>query len=197
MLRAQRRLAESFSAGIDPLARHLVVSQTPPAASLETRLLRRADFRCAGESLAARRVAGAPRPRLAGASGLGDDPRFPRRRVPAPCGNGSVRGGGDELLILGGAKEGTGDPLDDILHRRGTPAELSSCTALVMPAWIEHEPRLALRALSSGIPVIATEACGLSNHPLLRLVPEGDTDALKIALARHRQTPAHARQTPA
>jgi len=92
---------------------------------------------------------------------------------------------------------GAGDPLEGLLHRRATPSELGGCTALVMPAWIEHEPRLALRALNSGIPVIATEACGLPDHPLLTLVPEGDAGALKIALARHRQSPAHVRQTPA
>jgi glycosyltransferase involved in cell wall biosynthesis len=64
-----------------------------------------------------------------------------------------------------------------------------------MPAWIEHEPRLALLALASGIPVIATNACGLPNHPLLTLVPEGDAAALKIAMTRHRQSTFHLPQT--
>jgi glycosyltransferase involved in cell wall biosynthesis len=260
MLDAQRRLAEGFSARIDPMARHLVVSQTLlphlwkkgclggrtfdvlanrwPLAELQARLDRASqahpasdtirDFRADVSLLHAETAAFAAAARIvtphrAIARHFGSKALLLDWAVPPPIdaetpkGEGhrwffpasplarkgiyelaaALRGSGDELLLLGGAREGTGDPLEGNLHRRATPAELSGCTALVMPAWIEHEPRLALRALSSGIPVIATEACGLSHHPLLCLVPEGDTEALKIALARHRQNPAHTRQTPA
>jgi hypothetical protein len=87
-----------------------------------------------------------------------------------------------ELLILGRAREGSSDPLADIPHRQGTIDELLRCTALVLPAWIEHEPRIALRALASGIPVIATTACGLPQHPFLKEVRAGDSDALREAM---------------
>ena len=62
-------------------------------------------------------------------------------------------------------------------------ADLYDCTALVIPAWIEHEPRLALRALAQGIPVIASRACGLSPHPLLTEIEAGDGVALLQAMA--------------
>lgn len=93
-----------------------------------------------------------------------------------------------ELLILGGAREGQGDPLSSVKHRRATVAELSDATALVIPAWIEHEPRLALRALAMGIPVVASRACGLPPHPLLTEVEAGDVDGLKCALERLNRT---------
>lgn len=98
----------------------------------------------------------------------------------------ALKGSGDELLILGRAEEGSVDPLAGLNHRRGSIAEMVSCTAMVLPAWIEHEPRIALLALHSGIPVIATSSCGIPQHPLLTIVPEGDVDALRIALASHR-----------
>lgn len=87
-----------------------------------------------------------------------------------------------EILLLGRAREGSNDPLAGIPHRQGMIDELHQCTALVLPAWIEHEPRIALRALASGIPVIATTACGLPQHPLLKEVRAGDSDALREAM---------------
>ncbi|MEO5716469.1 MAG: VanW family protein [Luteolibacter sp.] len=96
----------------------------------------------------------------------------------------ALDGSDHELLILGGAREGSSDPLASINHRRATVSELANCTALVLPAWIEHEPRLALRALASGIPVIASKACGLPLHPLLVEIDAGDVDALKNAMQK-------------
>jgi hypothetical protein len=89
---------------------------------------------------------------------------------------------GGELLILGRAREGGRDLLEAISHRQATLADLPSCTALVIPAWIEHEPRLALRALAAGIPVIASRVCGLSQHPLLTEIDAGDVESLKAAM---------------
>ena len=260
MLSAQRRLAETFASGIDPLARHLVVSQTLlphlwrtgclggrtfdvlanrwPLAELQARLDRASqahpasdtirDFRADAALLHAETEAFAAAARIvtphrAIARHFGSKALLLDWAVSPPLGEGTpkgeghkwffpasplarkgiyelaeaLRGSGDELLVLGGANEGTAQPLDGIRHRRATPAALGSCTALVMPAWIEHEPRLALRALDSGMPVIATESCGLPDHALLTLVPEGDADTLKIALARHRQSAVHVRQTTA
>jgi hypothetical protein len=53
---------------------------------------------------------------------------------------------------------------------------------LVIPAWIEHQPRIALLALASGIPVIATEACGLPQHDQLHLITTPDPTALAAVL---------------
>ncbi len=260
MLAAQQRLAERFAAEIDPLARHLVVSQTLlphlwktgclggrtfdvlvnrwPLAELQKRLDQAAlvhpasetirDFRADAALLHAETEAFAAAAKIItphrgiaryfGAKALLLDWSMPPPiSVSAPIGQeikwffpasalarkgiyelaAALSGSGDELLILGAAKESGSDPLAGIRHRRATPSELGSCTALVMPAWIEHEPRLALLALASGIPVIATTACGLPEHPLLTLVPEGDVSALKIAMARHRQSHVHLPQTTA
>nr|WP_281375608.1 VanW family protein [Haloferula luteola] len=81
-----------------------------------------------------------------------------------------------ELIVLGHARENPDlDPLKGLSWRQGTLADLSSSRALVLPAWVEHEPRIALRALAMGIPVVATRACGLPPHPLLTEIDEPDS----------------------
>lgn len=95
----------------------------------------------------------------------------------------ALRAGIDaELVVLGRAGEGAADPFADIAWRQGGVADLASASVLVLPAWIEHQPRLALRALASGIPVVATEACGLPEHPLLHVLSSPDAAALRTVL---------------
>jgi len=68
----------------------------------------------------------------------------------------------------------------DIHHASG---DLFDDVALViMPAYIENQPRLLIKALSYGIPVIATTACGLPEMDNLTIVPLGDYEALKSAI---------------
>jgi hypothetical protein len=65
------------------------------------------------------------------------------------------------------------------------PAEghwLSGVRAVALPAWVEHQPRRLLQALAAGVPVIATNACGLEGLPGVLSIPEGDTAALQRAL---------------
>jgi len=93
-----------------------------------------------------------------------------------------------ELLILGRAKEGVGEVLKGVKHRQATIDDLPNCAGLVIPAWVEHEPRLALKALAMGIPVIASKACGLSAHPLLKEIEAGDVEGLKKALGEIEAT---------
>ncbi len=94
----------------------------------------------------------------------------------------AMRGVDAELLILGGASESASDPLASIPHRRASVAEMANADALVLPAWIEHEPRLALQALGSGLPVIATKACGLPAHRNLVELEEPDGSMLRECL---------------
>jgi hypothetical protein len=54
--------------------------------------------------------------------------------------------------------------------------------AVVLPAHVEHAPRLLLSALARGLPVIATPACGLAAQPGLHLVDAGDVAGLRAAL---------------
>ena len=64
---------------------------------------------------------------------------------------------------------------------------LSGAHGLVLPAHVEHSPRLLLSGLSLGLPVIASAACGLGNpadQANLTVVPAGDIEALREALCR-------------
>jgi hypothetical protein len=54
--------------------------------------------------------------------------------------------------------------------------------ALVHPALVEAAPRRLLEALAAGVPVIATEACGIAPQPGLTIVPPGDVEALAEAM---------------
>jgi hypothetical protein len=59
---------------------------------------------------------------------------------------------------------------------------LSRCDVVALPAWVEHRPEWLLTAIASGIPVIATAACGLGALPGWAAVPAGDVTALRDAL---------------
>jgi hypothetical protein len=95
----------------------------------------------------------------------------------------ALRGGiAAEVHFIGRAGEGAADPFVGLNSVPSTLDALASCQVLVMPAWIEHQPRLALLALASGIPVIATAACGLPEHPLLHSLESPDSAALAAVL---------------
>jgi hypothetical protein len=60
---------------------------------------------------------------------------------------------------------------------------LAGIAGVVLPAFVEHQPRLLLRAITRGIPVICSPACGLAGFTGVTTVPAGDSDGLKAALA--------------
>jgi VanW like protein len=68
------------------------------------------------------------------------------------------------------------------LDMRPVADPLDGVAAVVLPAHVEHAPRLLLRALAQGVPVIATPACGLAPRPGLTLIAAGDVDVLRRAL---------------
>ncbi|CAN5517225.1 hypothetical protein BH10PSE7_BH10PSE7_01440 [soil metagenome] len=90
-----------------------------------------------------------------------------------------------ELAITGRAREQDGDFWSGIKVRNiaGQPWPLEIAAA-VLPAVIEHQPRALLKALASGIPVIATEACGLGPMDGVETVPAYDAVALRSAIER-------------
>lgn len=58
---------------------------------------------------------------------------------------------------------------------------------VVLPAFVEHRPRLLLEALARGLPVLCSPECGLpTDTPGLRIVPAGDEPTLTTALAQAR-----------
>jgi hypothetical protein len=80
----------------------------------------------------------------------------------------------------------TNDPLwADVRVEAGGYAGpwLADASAVVLPAFIEHQPRPLLRALAAGVPVLASAACGLGSLSGWREVPAGDADALTEALS--------------
>ncbi len=56
--------------------------------------------------------------------------------------------------------------------------------AVVLPAWVEHQPRRLLGAVAAGVPVVASEACGLTDVPGVVTVPVDSPAALAEAVAR-------------
>ena len=92
---------------------------------------------------------------------------------------------GRSVVVRGAQLEGA-DFWDGVPYRQATGLTdwLSGVCAVVQPAVVEEAPRALLAALAAGVPVIASEACGLDNHPLLYTVPPNDPDALVEALAR-------------
>ena len=65
---------------------------------------------------------------------------------------------------------------------RAGPHWLEDAAVVVLPAWLEHQPRRLLYALAAGVPVIASEACGLPPAANLIRIPTGDAGALREAL---------------
>ena len=88
------------------------------------------------------------------------------------------------LLVLGSSS-------DDALLWHGIVVEhvgwhpsawLSRVDLVILPAHVEHSPRAVLLALSAGIPVIVTPACGVPEGAGVTLVPAGDVPALRCAV---------------
>jgi hypothetical protein len=53
---------------------------------------------------------------------------------------------------------------------------------VVLPAYVEHNPRLLLKAIAHQIPVIASTACGLEQVAGVTSIPTGDISQLKQAI---------------
>lgn len=67
---------------------------------------------------------------------------------------------------------------------------IASCDVAALPAWIEHRPRGLLMAMASGVPVVATRACGLHSSMPWHAVEPGDAQGLADALIAIRDTTA-------
>ena len=52
-------------------------------------------------------------------------------------------------------------------------------SVVVLPAYIEHQPRRLLECIARGVPVIATTACGLEMTKGVINIPPGDVQALR------------------
>jgi hypothetical protein len=69
---------------------------------------------------------------------------------------------------------------------------LGDAKVVVLPSFVESQPRRLLRAIAAGVPVIASAACGLEGMPGVKTVACGDVDALIEAVpASCRRTRRH------
>jgi hypothetical protein len=93
--------------------------------------------------------------------------------------------GTKQLTVLGRNFEGETFWSDLTPNLTITPANsdpLAGVKVVVLPAYVEHRPRLLLRALAAQIPVIATPACGLGEQPGVFTVPTGNAHTLANAI---------------
>ena len=68
---------------------------------------------------------------------------------------------------------------------RGGDDWLNRADLFVLPAHVEHRPRRLLMAASKGIPVIASENCGLNGLEGIEVVPTGEVNSLRAAIQKH------------
>lgn len=67
---------------------------------------------------------------------------------------------------------------------RGTDDWMRRADLVVLPAHIEHKPRRLLAAAACGVPVIASEACGVAGVDGIETVEAGDAVSLRFAVQR-------------
>jgi hypothetical protein len=99
----------------------------------------------------------------------------------------AARALGFEVVLVGSELEGA-DFWHGVRTVRAGADWLDGVSAVVQPALLEDAPRRLLLALASGVPVIATRACGLPEQDGLTLV-DGDTASLIAALGTLPQHP--------
>ncbi|MDQ2987169.1 MAG: VanW family protein [Armatimonadota bacterium] len=85
------------------------------------------------------------------------------------------------IALSGSELEGAGF-WEGVSTIRAGPNWMHGCRAVLHPAIVEEQPRKLLQAIASGLPVIATEVCGLGAREGVTTVPAGDIDALVSAI---------------
>lgn len=120
-------------------------------------------------------------------------PKIDKRSIVLPCSSLGRKGiyelrsaivGMDINLII------VGSELEDPEFWKGYSIEytqdyhyaLQQATAIVLPAWVEHQPRRLLQAISEGIPTIVSQACGLEQVAGVDSIETGDIPALREAI---------------
>ncbi len=68
---------------------------------------------------------------------------------------------------------------------------LENVQLIIYPTTVEHQPRLLLKAIAKGIPVITTPAAGLPESAWVTIVPANDYEALKTAVLQFNLSDHH------
>jgi VanW like protein len=85
------------------------------------------------------------------------------------------------LKLLGAELEGE-NFWEGVKASRSQPNVFSDVGLVVLPAYVEHNPRLLLKAIAHQIPVLASTACGLEQVTGVTSIPAGDISQLKQAI---------------
>ena len=88
----------------------------------------------------------------------------------------------DLPVLLGGALLEGGAFWDGVCASPANGALLKDAAVVALPAWLEDQPRRLLQAVAAGVPVIASDACGLDGLSGVRTIPIGDAPALREAV---------------
>lgn len=84
------------------------------------------------------------------------------------------------VIVLKGATEGSTQKRSPFIETVDSiPYE--ELGLVLLPAYVEHRPRIVLKAVAMGIPAIASEACGLEGIDGVTTIPTGDYASLKQA----------------
>ncbi|MEO5857991.1 MAG: VanW family protein [Pyrinomonadaceae bacterium] len=94
----------------------------------------------------------------------------------------AIRGLDLKLITLGPFIE-SADFWDGLDVERGATDWIERADLVVLPAFIEHKPRRLLLAASAGVPVIASEECGVGSVHGVTVVEAGDTQVLAKTIA--------------
>ena len=93
----------------------------------------------------------------------------------------ALRGLDVKLILLGPLIESP-DFWQGFDTEKGTDDWLSTADLVVLPAHVEHKPKRLLMAAVAGIPVIASDACGLASIAGAAVVPSGDPQELRQSI---------------
>ncbi|HEY1631686.1 MAG TPA: VanW family protein [Rhizomicrobium sp.] len=93
-----------------------------------------------------------------------------------------------EVVLIGSELEGSGFWNGVRTIRAGTTNWLDGVACVVQPALLEDAPRRLFEARASGVPVIATAACGLDG---ITIIPADDVAALIAAISSELGRPPH------
>ncbi|HZF32260.1 MAG TPA: VanW family protein [Candidatus Angelobacter sp.] len=94
----------------------------------------------------------------------------------------------DLPLLLGGpVLEGEGF-WDGVQVIAANGALLSDAAIVVLPAWLEDQPRRLLQAVATGVPIVASSACGVDGMAGMATVQAGDVSALRNAVEGARES---------
>jgi hypothetical protein len=91
---------------------------------------------------------------------------------------------GVRVLLAGDDLEGAGFWDGVAVERCATfDGALAEAACVALPAYVENQPRRLLLAAAMGVPVVASDACGLGGLENVTTVRAGDVSALRAAVA--------------